>query len=112
MGVQNKNMNIYVRASRRSDSQNYRCASLRIAMFNVSSMTDRSQNSVTAVRGVVLMHAAYKIVHVQDSTWRGSNSKNISNGYKLIDYGETNNRNGVGVILSEDLSGDWQVSLG
>ncbi|XP_063381235.1 craniofacial development protein 2-like [Cydia fagiglandana] len=41
---------------------------------------------------------------IQETKWKGSKSRLIGNGYKLIYYGTTSGKNGVGIILSEKLT--------
>ena len=43
------------------------------------------------------------IAGVQDTKWKGSKAKILGDGYRLFYHGETNNRNGVGIILGEKL---------
>ena len=38
---------------------------------------------------------------MQETRWKGSKAKELGDGYKLYYHGETNNRNGIGIIVSQ-----------
>ena len=71
---------------------------IRILTFNVGSMTGRGRKIAA-----VLKERRIDIAGVQETKWKGSNGNMLGDGYKLIYHGETNTRNGVGIILGEKL---------
>ncbi|XP_039301290.1 craniofacial development protein 2-like [Nilaparvata lugens] len=70
---------------------------MRISTWNVGSMTGRSTEL-----GKVLQHRRINICCVQETKWKGSKSRNIGCGYKLIYHG-TRAHNGVGIVMDRDL---------
>ena len=51
----------------------------------------------------VLKERRIDIAGVQETKWKGSKANMLGDGYKLYYHGETNTRNGVGIILGEKL---------
>ena len=45
-----------------------------------------------------------QVLCVQVTKWRGSKAREIGAGYKLYYHGEDGMKNGVGIVLSEDLN--------
>uniref|UniRef100_A0A914X850 Endonuclease/exonuclease/phosphatase domain-containing protein n=1 Tax=Plectus sambesii TaxID=2011161 RepID=A0A914X850_9BILA len=70
---------------------------IRIASLNVGSMTGRGRELAD-----VLKKRKVHIACVQEVRWKGEKSRDIGAGYKLIYYG-TSTKNGVGVIINEQL---------
>lgn len=91
---------IYSRAYPVSDGRSYTStSSLRFATWNVGTMTGRS-----AELSDILKKRQLDVCCVQETKWKGAKSRLIGNGYKLIYNGTTTGKNGVGIILSENLS--------
>ena len=44
-----------------------------------------------------------QVLCVQETKWRGSKAREIGAGYKLYYHGEDGMKNGVGIVLCEDL---------
>ena len=38
---------------------------------------------------------------MQETRWKGSKAKELGEGYKLYYHGDTTNRNGIGIIVSQ-----------
>ncbi|XP_039288350.1 craniofacial development protein 2-like [Nilaparvata lugens] len=70
---------------------------MRISTWNVGSMTGRSTEL-----GKVLQRRRINICCIQETKWKGSKSRNIGCGYKLIYHG-TRAQNGVGIVVDRDL---------
>jgi len=51
----------------------------------------------------VLKRRKVNICCVQETKWKGEKAKEIGEGYKIIYSGRTSTRNGVGVILYEEI---------
>ena len=78
-----------------------RLRKLKLASLNVGSMTGRSGEIVQLMRKKSL-----QVLCVQDTKWKGSKAREIGligAGYKLYYYGEDGTKNGVGIVLSEDM---------
>ncbi|KAK6761788.1 hypothetical protein RB195_022756 [Necator americanus] len=68
---------------------------VRLATLNVGTLTGRSRELADSLR-----KRRVDICCVQETRRRGSKSRELGDGYKLI-YTGTSKRNGVGVILNE-----------
>ena len=76
-----------------------RLRKLKLASLNVGSMTGRSGEIVQLMRKKSL-----QVLCVQETTkWKGSKAREIGAGYKLYYHGEDGTKNGVGIVLSEDM---------
>nr|GFD04844.1 hypothetical protein [Tanacetum cinerariifolium] len=71
---------------------------VRIGTWNVGTLTGRSRELAE-----VLKRRRVNICCVQETKWKGEKAKEIGEGYKIIYSGRTSTRNGVGVILDEDM---------
>ena len=71
---------------------------VKIATLNVGSMTGRSGEIAQLMRKKSL-----KVVCVQETKWKGSKAREIGAGYKLYYHGEDSKRNGIGIVLCEEL---------
>lgn len=115
MKVQQRETSINVRASPSSDGQGYSAAqniraspvsdgfrrsaiTMRLATWNIGSLTGRSQELAE-----ILHRRKINICCIQELRWKGSKSRNIGNGYQLLYHGSSNARNGVGIIVDEQL---------
>ena len=72
---------------------------IRIGTLNVSSLTRRGLKLVD-----FMDRRKVKILCVQETKWKGSKARELGNGYKLFYNGVDSKRNGVGIILSEELT--------
>ncbi|KAK6757983.1 hypothetical protein RB195_015669 [Necator americanus] len=68
---------------------------VRLATFNVGTLTGRSRELADSLR-----KRRVDICCVQETHWKGSKSRELGDGYKLIYHG-ISNRNCVGIILNE-----------
>ena len=75
-----------------------RLRKLKLASLNVGSMTGRSGETVQLMRKKSL-----QVLCVQETKWKGSKAREIGAGYKLYHHGEDGTKNGVGIVLSEDM---------
>ncbi|KAK6755298.1 hypothetical protein RB195_013961 [Necator americanus] len=66
-----------------------------LATLNVGTLTGRSRELADSLR-----KRRVDICCVQETRWKGSKSRELGDGYKLIYHG-ISNRNGVGIILNE-----------
>ncbi|XP_046976367.1 craniofacial development protein 2-like [Vanessa cardui] len=72
---------------------------VRIATWNIGSMNVRSIELID-----ILERRHINICCVQETRWKGAKSLNIGKGYKLIYNGKDDTKNGVGIILDQNLS--------
>ncbi|XP_060809063.1 uncharacterized protein LOC106136266 [Amyelois transitella] len=115
MKAQRKIKSITARASPSSDGQKRsyaknakaspasdeirRCAkNMRIATWNIGSLTGRSQELANT-----LHRRNINICCVQELKWKGSKSRDIGRGYQLLYNGTSTARNGIGIILDANL---------
>ncbi|KAK6764329.1 hypothetical protein RB195_024595 [Necator americanus] len=68
---------------------------VRLPTLNVGTLTGRSRELTD-----ILRKRRVDICSVQEIRWKGSKSRKLGDGYKLVYHG-TSNRNGVGIILNE-----------
>ena len=71
---------------------------MKLASLNVGSMTGRSGEIVQLMR-----KKSMHVLCVQETKWKGSKAKEIGAGYKFYYHGEDGTKNGVGIVLSEDM---------
>ena len=71
---------------------------MKLATLNVVSMTGRSGDIVQLMKKKSL-----QVLCVQETKRKGSKAREIEAGYKLYYHGEDGTKNGVGIVLSEDM---------
>lgn len=71
---------------------------IKLATLNVGSMTGRSGEVVQ-----LMLKKNLQVLCVQETKWKGSKAREIGAGYKLYYHGEDGTKNGVGIVLCEDL---------
>ncbi|XP_047469168.1 uncharacterized protein LOC125025240 [Penaeus chinensis] len=70
----------------------------RLATLNVGSMTGRGREIVDFME-----KRKINIMCVQETKWKGAKAKELGNGFKLFYTGTDRRRNGVGIILDDNL---------
>ncbi|XP_047995376.1 craniofacial development protein 2-like [Leguminivora glycinivorella] len=71
---------------------------LRLGTWNLGTLTGRS-----AELSEILHNRELNACCVQETKWKGSKSREIGHGYQLIYHGVDARRNGVGIILDQNL---------
>ena len=71
---------------------------IRLGTWNVGSMTGRSREITD-----IMKERRVDILCVQETEWKGNRAREIGGGFKLIYYGRETRRNGVCIIVSEDV---------
>ena len=81
---------------RREKKEKYKTreVTLRIGTLNVGTMNGKGREIVD-----MMERRRIDILCIQETRWKGSKSRQLGDGYKLIYYGKDNKRNGVGVVL-------------
>ena len=63
---------------------------IKLATLNVGSMTGKTGEVVH-----IMARKNLQVLYVQETKWRGSNTREIGGGYKLYYHGEDGTNNGV-----------------
>ncbi|KAK3511279.1 hypothetical protein QTP70_034774, partial [Hemibagrus guttatus] len=71
---------------------------LRIGTLNVGTMTGKGRELAD-----MMERRKVDILCVQETRWKGSKARSIGAGFKLFYYGVDSKRNGVGVVLKEEI---------
>ena len=77
---------------------------IKLATLNVGSMTGRSGEVVH-----LMARKNLQVLCLQETKWRGCKAREIGGGYKLYYHGEDGTKNGVEIVLFEELE-FWQRS--
>ena len=85
-------------AQRREKRSGERKPVVKIGMLNVGCMTGRGYELVD-----LMERRKVKIMCLQETKWKGSKARELGNGFKLFYVGEDRKRNGVGIVLNDDL---------
>lgn len=72
---------------------------LLVGTLNVGTMTGKGRELVD-----VMQRRKVDVLCVQETRWKGSKARNLGAGFKLFYHGQDGKRNGVGVILKEELA--------
>ena len=65
--------------------------------MNVGTMTGKAREVVN------MMQVKVNVLSVQETRWKGSKARSSGAGFKVFYHGVDGKRNGVGVILKEDI---------
>ncbi|VDL71730.1 unnamed protein product [Nippostrongylus brasiliensis] len=68
----------------------------RVATLNVGTLTGRSSELAAT-----LEHRRIDLCAVQETSWSGSESNDISRGFEVLYFGSPKTTNGVGIAVSE-----------
>ena len=71
---------------------------MRVGTWNLGTMTGKGRELVEVCK------RSLDILCVQETKWGGNSSRQPGDKYRIICSGESNNRNGVSIILSSHLS--------
>ncbi|PZC74908.1 hypothetical protein B5X24_HaOG207038 [Helicoverpa armigera] len=74
---------------------------IRFATWNIGTLTGRARELAD-----VLIRRRVAVAFLQETRWKGSRSRYIGNGYKLIYTGAPGGENGVAIVLAEGLHDD------
>ncbi|CAH2227836.1 jg6307, partial [Pararge aegeria aegeria] len=88
---------IYIRAFPTSDDCRRNATNMRLATWNIGSLTGRSQELAET-----LHRRNINICCIQELKWKGSKSRNIGYNYQLYYHGSST-KNGVGIVLDGNL---------
>ena len=86
------------RVCRKREKRSAKKSELRVGTLNVGTMTGKGRELVD-----MMQRRKVDILCVQETRWKGSKARSLGEGFKLFYHGVGRERNGVGVILNEDL---------
>ncbi|KAK3514069.1 hypothetical protein QTP70_002908 [Hemibagrus guttatus] len=86
------------RVRRQREKRKGKSVGLRIGTLNVGTMTGKGRELAH-----MMERRKVDILCVQETRWKGSKARSIGAGFKLFYYGVDSKRNGVGVVLKEEL---------
>ncbi|KAK3516278.1 hypothetical protein QTP70_008641 [Hemibagrus guttatus] len=86
------------RVRRQREKRKGKSVGLRIGTLNVGTMTGKGRELAD-----MMERRKVDILCVQETRWKGSKARSIGAGFKLFYYGVDSKRNGVGVVLKEEL---------
>ncbi|KAK3525604.1 hypothetical protein QTP70_000427 [Hemibagrus guttatus] len=86
------------RVCRQREKRKGKSVVLRIGTLNVGTMTGKGRELAD-----MMERRKVDILCVQETRWKGSKARSIGAGFKLFYYGVDSKRNGVGVVLKEEL---------
>ncbi|KAL7837360.1 hypothetical protein SRHO_G00270710 [Serrasalmus rhombeus] len=83
---------------RQRESRKGRSVEVRVGTLNIGTMTAKGRELAD-----MMERRKVDILCVQETRWKGSKARNIGGGFKLFYHGVERKRNGVGIILKEQL---------
>ncbi|XP_059047897.1 craniofacial development protein 2-like [Achroia grisella] len=86
------------RVQHKKQVQKIREVCMRCGSWNVGSMTGRGRELAE-----VLKRRRIKVACIQETKWKGAKAKEIGEGYKFYYVGSARKRNGVGIVLDNEL---------
>ena len=98
-GVRRKKRRGGKRVRRKREARRKMCMELRAGTLNVGTMTGKGRELAD-----MMQRRKVDILCVQETRWKGSKARNIGGGYKLYYHGVDGKRNGVGIVLREELT--------
>ncbi|XP_061621461.1 uncharacterized protein LOC133474126 [Phyllopteryx taeniolatus] len=87
------------RVLRQKEKRKTQSLELNVGTLNVGTMTGKSRELVD-----MMIRRKVDILCVQETRWKGSKARSLGAGFKLFYHGVDGKRNGVGVILKEELA--------
>ncbi|XP_062866594.1 uncharacterized protein LOC134329279, partial [Trichomycterus rosablanca] len=87
------------RVRRQKERRKVKSVGLRVATLNVGTMTGKGRELAD-----MMQRRKVDVLCVQETKWRGSKAYSIGAGFKLFYHGVDRKRNGVGVVLKEELA--------
>uniref|UniRef100_A0AAR2IVR4 Endonuclease/exonuclease/phosphatase domain-containing protein n=1 Tax=Pygocentrus nattereri TaxID=42514 RepID=A0AAR2IVR4_PYGNA len=83
---------------RQRERRKGRSVEVRVGTLNIGTMTGKGRELAD-----MMERRKVDILCVQETRWKGSKARNIGGGFKLFYHGVERKRNGVGIILKEQL---------
>ena len=75
-----------------------RCSLIRVGTLNIGTITGRERE-----QAYMMERRNVDILYLQETKWKGSKARNIGGGCKIFYDGADRRRNGIGMVVSEEL---------
>ena len=85
------------RVKKQREAWKGRCSLIRVGTLNIGTMTGRELADMMERRNV-------DILCLQETRWKGSKARNIGGGCKIFYNGADGRKNGIGIVLREELA--------
>ena len=76
-----------------------RCSLIRVGTLNIGAMTGRGRELAD-----MMEQRNVDILCLQETRWKGSKARNIGGGCKIFCNGADGRKNGIGIVLREELA--------
>ena len=87
------------RVKKQREAWKGRCSLIRVGTLNIGTMTGRGRELAD-----MMERRNVDILCLQETRWKGSKAKNIGGGCKIFYNGADGRKNGIGIVLREELA--------
>ena len=87
------------RVKKQREAWKGRCSLIRVGTLNIGTMTGRGRELAD-----MMERRNVDILCLQETKWKGSKARNIGGGCKIFYYGADGTKNGIGIVLRENLA--------
>ena len=84
---------------RQRETWKRRCSLVRVGTLNIGTMNGRGRELVE-----LMEQRNVDILYLQETKWKGSKTRNNEGGCKLFYNGTDGRRNGIGIVVKEELA--------
>ena len=86
------------RVKKQREAWKGRCSLIRVGTLNIGTMTGRGRELAD-----MMERRNVDILCLQETKWKGNKARNIGGGYKIFYNGADGRKNGIGIVLREEL---------
>ena len=86
------------RVKKQREAWKGRCSLIRVVTLNIGTMTRRGRELAD-----MMERRNVDILCLQETKWKGSKARNIGDGCKIFYFGADGRKNGIGIVLREEL---------
>ena len=87
------------RVKKQREAWKGRCSLIRVGTLNIGTMTGRGKELAD-----MMERRNVDILCLQETRWKGSKARNIGGGCKIFYNGADGRKNGIGIVLREELA--------
>ena len=87
------------RVKKQREAWKGRCSLIRVGTLNIGTMTERGRELAD-----MMERRNVDILCLQETKWKGSKARNIGGGCKIFYNGADRRKNGIGIVLREELA--------
>ena len=87
------------RVKKQREAWKGRCSLIRVGTLNIGTMTGRGRELAD-----MMERRNVDILCLQETKWKGSKARNIGGGCKIFYNGADGRKNGIGIVLREELA--------